>query len=126
MANIDEVTLRTLHKENTGCGTLPPAWSVALVRGSNRIHVSVGAHKDDDLLHGTLFLRALILDHQNPPSMNHPVDHDRPEAFVLAGKDIQRKPLTIGASSTEDRALCNFLAHQLSSRQLFVEVFGCK
>jgi hypothetical protein len=41
--------------------------------------------------------------------MNHPVDnHDGPEAFVLAGKDIQRKPLTIGALSTEDRAFRNF------------------
>ncbi len=65
------------------------------------------AHQDDDL-HGTLFPRALILDHQDPPSMNHPVDHDGPEAFVLAGKDIQRKPLTIGAASTEDRAFRDF------------------
>lgn len=72
---------------------------------------SVRAHKDDDLLHGTLFLRDLILDHQHPPTMNHPVDHhagDGPEAFVLAGKDIQRKPLTIGAASTEDRAFRDF------------------
>jgi len=40
--------------------------------------------------------------------MNHPVNHDTPEAFVLAGKDIQRKPLTIGAPSTDNRAFRDF------------------
>ena len=43
--------------------------------------------------------------------MNPPGNHragDRPEAFVLAGKDIQRKSQRIGAVSTEDRAFRKF------------------
>jgi hypothetical protein len=40
--------------------------------------------------------------------MNHPVDHDGPEVFFLAGKDIQRKPLMIGAASAEDCAFRGF------------------
>jgi hypothetical protein len=54
---------------------------------------------------------ALFLDHQPPPTMNPPGNHragDRPEAFVLAGKDIQRKSQRIGAVSTEDRAFRKF------------------
>jgi hypothetical protein len=42
----------------------------------------------------------------NPPG-NHHAD-DGPEAFVLAGKNIQCKPPRIGAVSTEDRAFRKF------------------
>jgi hypothetical protein len=47
----------------------------------------------------------------HPPTMNPLGNHcagNRPEAFVLAGKDIQRKSPRIGAVSTEDRAFRKF------------------
>jgi hypothetical protein len=57
------------------------------------------------------FSAALVLDHQHPPTMNPPGNHragNGPEAFVLAGKDIQRKSPRIGAVATEDRVFRKF------------------
>jgi hypothetical protein len=49
----------------------------------------------------------------HPPTMNPPGNHrtgNRPEAFVLAGKDVQRKSPRIGAVSTEDRTFRKFFS----------------
>ncbi len=57
------------------------------------------------------FSTTLFLDHQHPPTMNPPGDHhagNGPEAFVLAGKDIQHKSPRIGAVATEDHAFREF------------------
>ncbi len=57
------------------------------------------------------FSPAHFLDHHHPLTMSPPGDHrlgNGPEAFVLAGKDIQRKSPRIGTVSTEDHAFCVF------------------